>query len=81
MPRAHEAIEDDAGMLLAILERTRTGSFPYTDKSDPEEIKERFGISKGQFKRALGNLMRQRKIVQVDGETRLVDSPIENESE
>lgn len=81
MPRAHESIEDDAGMLLAILERTRTGSFPYTDKSDPEEIKERFGISKGQFKRALGNLMRQRKIIQIDGETRLVESPIENESE
>ena len=43
-----------------------------------EEIKERFGISKGQFKRALGNLMRQRKIIQIDGETRLVESPIEN---
>ncbi|MGY3777616.1 CvfB family protein [Isobaculum melis] len=72
MPRAFEAIDDDAAMLLAILERTRTGSFPYTDKSDPDEIRERFGISKGQFKRALGNLMKQRMIVQEDGETKLV---------
>lgn len=72
MPRAFEAIDDDAAMLLAILERTRTGSFPYTDKSDPDEIRERFGISKGQFKRALGNLMRQRLIVQENGETKLV---------
>lgn len=71
-PRAHEAIPEDAAMLLAILERSRDGSFPYTDKSSPEEIKLHFGISKGQFKRAIGNLLKQRKIVQVDGETRLV---------
>lgn len=71
-PRAHEAIPDDAAMLLAILERTKDGSFPYTDKSSPEDIKAYFGISKGQFKRALGNLMKQKKVVQVDGETRLV---------
>lgn len=73
MPRAHEAISDDAAMLLAILQRTKTGSLPYTDKSSPEEINERFGISKGQFKRALGNLMKQRKIVQENGEIRLVE--------
>lgn len=79
MPRAFEAIDDDAGMLLAILERTQTGSFPYTDKSDPEAIQERFGISKGQFKRALGNLMKQRKIVQRNGETILVEALNENE--
>lgn len=71
-PRAHEAIPEDAAMLLAILERSRDGSFPYTDKSSPEDIKLHFGISKGQFKRAIGNLMKQRKIIQVDGETRLV---------
>lgn len=79
MPRAHEAISDDAGMLLAILERTPTGSFPYTDKSDANEIRERFGISKAQFKRALGNLMKQRKIVQQDGETRLVEATNEDQ--
>lgn len=79
MPRAHEAISDDAGMLLAILERTHTGSFPYTDKSDPDEIRERFGISKAQFKRALGNLMKQRKITQENGETKLVDFNTETE--
>ena len=81
MPRAHEAIGDDAGMLLAILERTANGSFPYTDKSDANEIRERFGISKSQFKRALGNLMKQRMIIQEDGETKLVEQAIEPEVE
>ncbi|MEG0268396.1 MAG: DNA-binding protein, partial [Carnobacterium sp.] len=81
MPRAHEAIGDDAGMLLAILERTANGSFPYTDKSDANEIRERFGISKSQFKRALGNLMKQRMIIQEDGETKLVEQAIELEVE
>lgn len=81
MPRAHEAIGDDAGMLLAILERTANGSFPYTDKSDANEIRERFGISKSQFKRALGNLMKQRMIIQEDGETKLVEQDIELEVE
>lgn len=71
-PRAYEAIPEDAAMLLAVMERSKDGSMPYTDKSSPEDIKAHFGISKGQFKRALGNLLKQRKAVQVDGETRLV---------
>lgn len=79
MPRAYEAIGDDAAMLMAILERTKTGSFPYTDKSSPDDIADRFGISKGQFKRAIGNLMKQRLIVQEDGETKLVNMPTEVE--
>lgn len=70
--RAHEAIPEDAAMLLAVMERSKDGSMPYTDKSSPEDIKAHFGISKGQFKRALGNLLKQRKVVQVDGVTRLV---------
>ncbi|MBS4761758.1 DNA-binding protein [Carnobacteriaceae bacterium zg-ZUI252] len=60
--RAHEAIGDDAAMLLAMLEQSAAGFLPFTDKSDPEIIKSHFGISKGQFKRAVGNLLKQRKI-------------------
>lgn len=71
-PRAHEAIGDDAAMLLAFLTRAPENQMNYTDKSDPEEIKKMFGISKGQFKRAIGNLMKQRLIEQKDGVTRLV---------
>lgn len=63
-PRAYEAIGDDAEMLLTLLERSADGSLPFTDKSDPAKIKQYFGISKGQFKRAVGNLMKARKITQ-----------------
>lgn len=71
-PRAHEAIGDDAKMLLAYLERTAEHSMPYTDKSDPEAIKQLFGISKGQFKRAIGHLLKARLIEQKDGHTYLL---------
>lgn len=78
-PRAHEVISEDAAMLLTVLERSKDQSFSYTDKSSPESIKEYFGISKGQFKRALGNLMKQRKVIQKDGRTYLVSNKHENQ--
>ncbi len=71
-PRAHEAITDDAAMILAFLNRAPQNEMAYTDKSTPAEVEQMFGISKGQFKRALGNLMKQRLIEQKDGMTRLV---------
>ncbi|SKA04879.1 hypothetical protein SAMN02745116_02243 [Pilibacter termitis] len=71
-PRSHEVIGDDAMMILTFLERSNDGSIPYTDKTSPEVIKSVFGISKAQFKRALGNLMKQGKIRQQDGFTYLI---------
>ena len=72
-PRAHEALEGDAKMILTLLEQSPTNTLPYYDKSDPDEIRNYFGISKAQFKRALGRLMKERLIVQEDGQTKLVD--------
>ena len=43
------------------------------DKSSPEDIKETFGISKGQFKKALGGLMKAKKIKQDELGTGLID--------
>ncbi len=74
-PRAYEAISDDAAMILTFLERAADHQIPYTDKSTPEEILQTFGISKGQFKRALGNLFKQRLIEQKDGFTKLIKKP------
>ncbi|WP_086347670.1 CvfB family protein [Candidatus Enterococcus clewellii] len=71
-PRAHEAIEGDAGMILTFLERSAEGKIPFTDKSEPEEIMQAFGISKGQFKRALGQLLKGKRIKQEDGYTILL---------
>lgn len=58
LPRAHEVLDEDAAMLLELLKRAEDHRFPYHDKSDPDEIRTYFGISKGQFKRALGRLMK-----------------------
>lgn len=42
------------------------GFLPFTDHSDPDDIQERFGVSKKTFKRAVGTLYKNRKIVITD---------------
>ncbi|HLQ39837.1 MAG TPA: S1-like domain-containing RNA-binding protein [Tetragenococcus sp.] len=71
-PRAYEVISEDAQMIYAYLEQQENQSMPFTDKSAPEEIKKLFGISKAQFKRALGNLMKKGLIVQEKGMTKVI---------
>ena len=60
-PRSFEMLENDAQMILTYLE-ANGGFMTLNDKSSPEEIKATFGISKGQFKKALGGLMKAKKI-------------------
>ena len=71
LPRKHERLGDDAEKIFAYLESVG-GKMPFGDKSAPEEIQEMFGMSKGAFKRALGTLMKARKIMQKDGWTEIV---------
>ncbi len=71
-PRTYEAIDDDSAMLLAALEHSEDGHLDFSDKSYPAAIKAYFGISKGQFKRAIGHLLKARKITQHDGQLWLV---------
>lgn len=66
-PRAHEAIDDDARMLLQLLDKQAEGFLPLHDKSDPEVIQTKLGISKAQFKRAVGSLLKQGSIRQEKG--------------
>lgn len=73
-PRAFEAIPDDAQMILTMLQKHPDHSLPYWDKSSPEEIQNQFGISKGQFKRAIGNLLKERKIIQNQGSISLIQN-------
>ncbi|MDY4921285.1 MAG: S1-like domain-containing RNA-binding protein [Phascolarctobacterium sp.] len=51
----------------------RNGSMPYCDSTPLEIIKQKFGISKAAFKRALGHLMKEGKVRQDDGWTYLVE--------
>lgn len=70
LPRVHERIGDDADYILDLLQK-RDGPMPYGDHSHPDDIRSRFGMSKGAFKRALGKLMKHGKIEQKDGWTHL----------
>lgn len=79
LPRAHEALDDDAAMLLEVLKRSPNNRIPYHDKSNPEEIRTYFGISKGQFKRAVGRLMKERLVLQDSEGTYLTDAGINRE--
>ena len=74
-PRAYQAIGEDAQMLLEMLRRTPDHTLPFTDKSDPEAIRQEFGISKGQFKRAVGHLLKARLVSMVNGKLILIKDP------
>ncbi|RYM05770.1 hypothetical protein EWH99_04990 [Sporolactobacillus sp. THM7-7] len=69
-PRRYEAIDENAGAIFQYM-TSRGGAMPYSDKSLPEDIRTRFSISKGDFKKALGKLMKEDKIYQKDGWTYL----------
>jgi predicted RNA-binding protein (virulence factor B family) len=71
-PRAYEMLDADSQMILAYLQ-SMGGKMAFNDKSNPDEIKATFGISKGQFKKALGGLMKAKKIKQSPEGTELIE--------
>ena len=71
-PVKEAAIDLDADKILTAL--SARGRMPYTDDTSPEIIKEKFGISKAAFKRAIGHLMKQGKVEQREGWTHLIKS-------
>ncbi|MBR6274455.1 MAG: RNA-binding protein [Lachnospiraceae bacterium] len=61
--REKTAVQMDADARLVYLTLRSAGGFlPFHDKSSPEDIKARFGLSKAAFKRAIGALYKARKI-------------------
>ncbi|ANS75202.1 RNA-binding protein [Paenibacillus yonginensis] len=63
---------EDADKILAFLAERPGGAMPYSDATPPDVIKQRFGISKSAFKRALGKLMKEGKVTQKESWTYLV---------
>jgi predicted RNA-binding protein (virulence factor B family) len=62
---AHELLADDAERVLAVLRRPnppRVG-----DKSDPDLVRELFGLSKKAFKRAVGRLLKE-QLLEIDAQ-------------
>ncbi|PLR81988.1 hypothetical protein CVD25_05760 [Bacillus canaveralius] len=70
LKRKHDVMDQDAETVLAYLV-SRNGAMPYWDKSLPDEITERFQMSKAAFKRALGKLIKEDMIYQEEGWTYL----------
>ena len=70
--KAYLEIGTDADRILEAL-RDEEGVLGFDDKAAPELISERFGISKAAFKRAVGHLLKEKKIRLEDGQIYLND--------
>jgi len=64
-------IEDSSAKVLDLLEKHR-GFLAFTDHSDPDEIADFFQMSKKSFKRAIGLLYKERKIMIEEEGIRLI---------
>ena len=60
--KAYLQIEKDAEKVLQSIEQYR-GVLPFNDKADPELIREEMQMSKNEFKRAVGHLLKTGKIL------------------
>ncbi|SFE22672.1 hypothetical protein SAMN05216238_11095 [Lentibacillus persicus] len=67
-PLKQDSMHEDAKTILKYLE-VNDGVMHFSDKSDPEDIRGTFNISKAAFKRALGKLMKDGHVKQEDGKT------------
>ena len=59
--RIPEQMDADARKNMDRIEKSG-GGLPFTDKADPERIRDEFGMSKAAFKRAVGRLLKQGKV-------------------
>lgn len=59
--KAYQQIDEDAALVMKVIDEF-AGVLPFDDKVSPEVIKREFGLSKAAFKRAVGHLLKERKI-------------------
>lgn len=60
--KAYLQIDDDARKIIEYMGKNN-GEIGYTDKARPEIIKKDFGMSKNEFKRAIGRLLKERRVI------------------
>lgn len=60
--KAYLQMDGDSKLILEAIEK-RGGALPFTDKASPELIKKEFDLSKNAFKRAVGRLLKEGKII------------------
>lgn len=71
--RIPEQMDADAEKIMKRLEGNG-GVLPFTDKADPERIRDEFGMSKASFKRAVGRLLKEGKIKIDHGQGNILQS-------
>ncbi|MCF0144966.1 MAG: S1 RNA-binding domain-containing protein [Eubacterium sp.] len=64
--KAYLQIDEDADRVLEEIVAC-DGELPFDDKASPEVIASRFGLSKAAFKRAVGHLLKEKKIAKEEG--------------
>lgn len=69
-PIGYAAVEPNAQAILDLLSRSK-GFLPFNDRTEPEVIREKLGMSKKLFKKAIGNLFKDRRITIADDGIRL----------
>lgn len=68
---AYLQMDDDAEKVIRVIEEF-DGVLPFNDKANPEVINREFGMSKNEFKRAVGRLYKERRIEIGEKSIRLV---------
>ena len=71
--RIPEQMDADAQQIMERIEKNG-GCLPFTDKADPERIKMEFGMSKAAFKRAVGRLLKQGKVIIDENQGKILQS-------
>ncbi|MCR5788746.1 MAG: S1 RNA-binding domain-containing protein [Lachnospiraceae bacterium] len=60
--KAYKQMDADAERIMALIE-SYDGVLPFSDKASPETIRRETGMSKNEFKRAVGRLYKERRIL------------------
>lgn len=69
--KAYMQIAEDSHKVVEAI-KVSGGKLPFTDKASPELIREKMGMSKAEFKRAVGNLLKSKKIEIMEDGIRLL---------
>ena len=69
--KAYMQIAEDSHKVVEAI-KASGGKLPFNDKASPELIREKMGMSKAEFKRAVGNLLKSKKIEIMEDGIRLL---------
>lgn len=70
--KAYMQIEENAEKIYSKMKELG-GSLPYTDKASPERIKQDFSMSKNDFKKAIGRLLKEKRVFIGENSINLTD--------